>query len=133
MGCLCGGVISDVVCPCPTEGWILRDEDQDDFYSVTARDIASFLAAVQGGTRSAWIATFFSPQFPTDISDESIVYDILAFQKRRVVLSIAECSQCGRLWVQRGPRINAYLSYVPDEPGYAAVLRSHPVEGTIGE
>lgn len=132
MACLCGGVISDVVCPCPTEGWILRDQDQDDFYSLTARDIAAFFAAVQGGTRNAWIAKFFWPQFPTDVSDEVIVYDILAFHKREVVLSIAECAQCGRLWVQRGPRINAFRSYAPDEPGYVGVLRSQPAEGTKG-
>jgi hypothetical protein len=128
LGCLCGGVISDVACPSPTEGWILRDQDQDHYNNVTARDIAAFFSAVQAGSRDAWIAGFFSPEYPTDVDNDGIVYDILTFHKRKVAFSIAECAVCGRLWIQLGPRINAYFSYSPDKAGYAAVLRARGVE-----
>ena len=124
MACLCGGTISNTLCPCPTEGWILRDQDQDGCYEATSRDIAAFFAAVQSGSRNAWISEYFSPRYPNELTDEGIVYDIIAHHKRQVVLSIAECEQCGRLWVQRKPDLNSYRSYSPDEPGYAKVLQS---------
>ena len=124
MGCLCGGIIRNNLVPCPTEGWILRDQDQDAYYDDACRDIAAFFAAVHAGRREAWIAEFFSPQYPADVSDAGIVHDILSCRKRPVFLSVAECEQCGRLWVQRESEVNSYRSYAPDEPGYAGVLRS---------
>jgi hypothetical protein len=124
MACLCGGLISNTLCPCPTEGWILREQDQEGYYDATSRDIAAFFAAIQSGRRNDWIAGFFSRQYPCDVSDEGIIYDIIAHHKRQVVLSVAECEQCGRLWVQRQPWINEYRSYSPDVPGYAGVLKT---------
>ncbi len=120
---LCGGTISNTLCPCPTEGWILRDQDQEPYYEGTSKDIAAFFTAIQAGRRNDWIAKYFSQQYPNDVSDEGIVYDIIAHHKRQLVLSVAECEQCGRLWVQREPGVNEYRSYSPDESGYAAVLQ----------
>ena len=128
MACLCGGTISNTLCPCPTEGWILRDQDQERYYEGTSKDIAAFFAAIQADRRNDWIAEYFSRQYPNEVSDEEIVYDIIAHHKRQMVLSVAECEQCGRLWVQRGPGVNEYRSYSPDEPGYAAVLQSWQME-----
>ena len=130
MGCICGGMISNTLCPCPTEGWLLRDQDQDELYNVSARDVAAFFAAIQSGRRDEWIKEFFTPQYPTSEPDEAIVYDVLAYHKRKGWLSVAECVQCGRLWVQRGPGVNSYRSYSPDEPGYAAALRASETEHT---
>jgi hypothetical protein len=126
MACLCGGTIRDHLIPCPTEGWVLRDADQEAYYDAACRDIAAFFCAIRDSRRDAWIAEYFTPQYPTDVSDEGIVHDILCCHKRQVFLSVAECEQCGRLWVQRGPDINSYRSYSPDEPGYAGILRSRP-------
>jgi hypothetical protein len=75
-------------------------------------------------TGAAWIAEYFSPQYPAEVSDEEVVHDILRCPKRPVSLSVAECEQCGRLWVRWEPEGNSYRSYAPDEPGYAGVLRS---------
>jgi hypothetical protein len=126
MVCLCGGIISDTLVPCPTEGWILRDQDQDDYREAVGRSIASFFAAVRAGHRDAWLAEFFSSQYPTEVGDSGVVTDIIGVHDRRFALSIAECQQCGRLWVQRSPSENSYQSFAPDEPGDAGVLRSRP-------
>ena len=128
MACLCGAVINNSLCPCPTEGWILRDQDQEGYYEGTSQDIAAFFAAIQSGRRSDWIAEYFTSQYPREVSEESIVHDIIAHHKRLLVLSVAECEQCGRLWVQRGPGVNQYRSYSPDEPGYAGLLQSQETE-----
>lgn len=128
MACLCRGIISDTLVPCPTEGWILRDQDQEDYQDAVGRDIALFFAAVRAGRRDAWIREFFSPQYPDEVGDAGVMTDIIGVHERRFTLSIAECERCGRLWVQRSPGENSYRSFVPDEPGYAGVLRSRPVE-----
>lgn len=124
MACRCGGIINDTLNPCPTEGWILRDQDREAFSDGACRDIAAFFAAVRNGRRAEWIAAYFSTQYPADVSDESIASDILSVHERRIHLSNAECVQCGRLWVQRNPGVNSYRSWTPDEPGYAEPLRS---------
>jgi hypothetical protein len=124
MACDCGGVISDTLIPCPTEGWIFRDQDREAFSNAACRDIVSFFAAVRDGGRAEWIAAYFTPQYPTDVSDEGIASDILSVHAGRFHLSVAECAQCGRLWVQREPGVNSYWSWSPDEPGYAGALRS---------
>ena len=123
MACHCGGIISNNSIPCPTESWILRDQDQDAYEVGACRDLVAFFAAVCHDRRDSWIAEYYSPQYPTDVSDDSIVYEILNRHKRELFLSMAECEQCGRLWVQCGPGINSYRSYSPDQPGYAGLLR----------
>jgi len=124
MACRCGGTIRNHLVPCQTEGWVLRDEDQDAWYDAACADIAAFFGAVAAGRREVWIKEFFTAQYPANLSDEAIVHDILCRHQRQIFLSAAECEQCGRLWVQREPGVNLYCSYVPDEPGYAGVLRS---------
>lgn len=128
MSCRCGHVISDTLIPCPTEGWLLRDQDQDLYYDGASAD---FFRALGAGRRAEWLAEFFGPQYPVNGSDESVLNDILCCRKRSLFLSVAECERCGRLWVQREPGINSYLSFAPDEPGYVALLRAgkdHGVE-----
>jgi hypothetical protein len=86
--------------------------------------VVAFFTAVRAGHRDAWIREFFSRQYPTELGDDGIVWDILSHHKRKVFLSVAECEQCGRLWVQHEPGVNSYRSFAPDEPEYAGVLRS---------
>ena len=64
MGCLCGGIIRNHSCPCPTEGCILREEDQQGYYDGVGLDITAFFEAVRDGRRSAWIELYFSLQYP---------------------------------------------------------------------
>ena len=124
MACVCGGVISDVSGPSATEGWILRDEDQEAHEDALACDVEAFFEAVRAGRREQWIAGYFSADYPTDLNDRSIVSDILCRHRLRDFLSIAECDRCGRLHVRTEPGVNAYRRYAPDKEGYGAALRS---------
>lgn len=131
MGCPCGGIISDVVCPSPTEGWLFREQDEETFSAIICRDIAAFFAAVHSGQRETWIRQFFPDPYPTDVDDEGMVSDIIAFHARTVRLSICECAKCGRLHVQRSNGVNSYIRYSPDESGYKGVLRSQTATGLL--
>jgi hypothetical protein len=122
LSCRCGATIRDHVIPSPTEAWLLRDLDQDAFRDGVARDVAAFFTAAREGRRDVWIEAYFSPEYPLDVGDESVVSDILGVHERRSRLSVAECAQCGRLWVQEEAGLNAYRSWSPDAPGYAAAL-----------
>src|SRR5262245_26583639 len=123
MACSCGGIISNAAVPCPTEAWLLRDQDDEAYHEALARDIESFFEAVRTHQRNEWIARHFSSAHPVDLTDGDIVQDVLCLHERRTLLSVAECEQCGRLHVQREPGLNSYRSYAPDEGGYAAALQ----------
>lgn len=126
MACLCGSTMKFNLNPSPIEGWILRDQDLENYHEAIGRSIAGYFAAASAGRSHAWLGEFFSAQYPTDGSEESVVADIIAVHAYQFTLSIVECESCGRLWVQRGPSENVYRSFAPDEPGYAGVLRSFP-------
>ena len=54
----CGCIIRDHLIPCPTEGWVLRDEYQEVFADGACRDIVDFFAAVRADRRDAWIGAY---------------------------------------------------------------------------
>ncbi len=124
MACRCGNIIADTSAPSPTEGWLLRNQDQEDYQEAVGRDIVAFFVAVRNGQRENWIRQFFSSEYPIDIDDEGVVTDIILIHDRQFTLSVAECEHCGRLHVQCGTGVNSYRTYAPDETGYAGVLRS---------
>jgi len=124
MACLCGAVIRDTVYPCATEGLLLRQQDQERCQEAVGRDIVAFFAAVRDGHRDEWIERIFGAgsELRYD-NDDEVVWRINHLHLDDAWLSIAECETCGRLWVQKQSGQNAYLSYAPDQSGYAAVLR----------
>ncbi len=128
--CKCGHIISDTLYPSPTEGRLLPQHDDDRIQSTVYNAVGAFFAAVLAGRRSEWIRGFFSDPYPLDIADASVVSDIVDRFERTISRSVAECEQCGRLWVQVTPGRNEYRSYSPDQPGYAGILR--PAAGGEG-
>jgi hypothetical protein len=120
MLCHCGNIISDVDYSVQTEGhligfhtWVANDEK-------STAQTADFLDAVRNQKREEWIERKFGSQYPQELSDAQIISDI--WMRNECSLSVAECSQCGRLWIQTAPETNEYRSFSPDEPGYHRVL-----------
>jgi hypothetical protein len=122
MTCVCGHIISDVVCPCPTEGLVIGDQDYDHFDRDFTSQVASFLEAVREGRREKWLTEHFSSIYPRNLPDAEVISDILSWTQFSYVLSIAECESCGRLHVQVAPGINEYLTFAPDVPGHHRIL-----------
>ena len=127
MACRCGATIRNVQVPCPTEGWLLlRDQDHEALERAFCRDIGAFFEAVRAGRREQWIRERLAaaPEYPVDLPNEDIVKDIIDLHDARVLLNVAECEKCGRLWVQTEAGKNVFRSYVPDDGGHAGLLRS---------
>ncbi len=124
LGCICGNVISDVRYPSPTEGSLIRQQDQDELQNTVSQSIASYFAALSSDRKQAWLTEFFLPGYPIEIDDASVVADIIARYELSRVMSVCECDKCGRLWVEETPGANKYRSFIPDQTGYSAVLRS---------
>jgi hypothetical protein len=131
MACRCGRFISDVISPSPTEGFLVREQDEEAFYGRVARDITAFFKAVAAGERTSWIQGFFAPTYPTALGDEGVVQDIITTHTRGLDLSVCECAACGRLYVQRGNGENYYIGFAPDEPGYKGILHSERAASTL--
>jgi hypothetical protein len=128
LACLCGNQISDSRYPSATEGQLVAQ--QDDEKSPAVANVASFIAALLSGRKQEWVRGFFLKGYPEDLSDESIISDILWRSESEAKMRVAECENCGRLWVQVSAGQNCYRSYSPDVGGYAAILRgSHEGEG----
>ena len=118
MPCKCGHVISDVVCPCPTEADVIGHIAYERFDEDFTQKVEAFLKAIREGRREEWIATNFSEVYPGNQSDADIISDIVSSSFHAQALCMAECENCGRLWLQRGVELNEYRSFVPDEGGF---------------
>ena len=123
LGCVCGNVISDSHYPCETEGRILRQQ-HDSILDEVGSLVDSFFQAIKANTRNEWITSHFPGPYPLLLPDSDVVSDIISSAIRAPLLTVAECSSCGRLWVQQNPGENRYTSFAPDEPGYHALLDS---------
>lgn len=126
MLCRCGHAISDTVCPCPTEARIIGDVAYDCFDDAFAQRVDAFLTAVRSGKRCDWINKHFSTQYPQDDTDGAIISSILSSTLLDYCLSVAECPQCGRLWLQRGIGVNDYRPFSPDDNGFGGHLAATP-------
>lgn len=122
LGCKCGHVISNFAYPSSTEGTISRQQDEQALDSASEH-AADFCAAVAAGRRDEWIKNYFPSPYPASTSDSGVLYDIIQSRLQPMQLSVCECSNCGRLWVQETPGQNRYISFTPDVQGYHAVLK----------
>ena len=122
--CNCGGVISNVHYPSPTEGSIMKEQEEERCVDGICADLVAFFQAVGSGDRDGWIRGYFLNQYPTSLSDESVVSDIITRGLQGTLLRVCECQNCGRLHLQRRSGENQYLSFAPDGTKYQAVLKS---------
>lgn len=123
MQCLCGVVISDAQFPSKTEGRLIPQEHYVQFWDRFENDVREFLVAIRLNRRSEWLAEFH-PDCDQNLGDAQIITEILADSFLDRSLSVAECSSCGRLYVQVSPGENSYRSYRPDDGRSAGVLRN---------
>ncbi|HEX6987225.1 MAG TPA: hypothetical protein VF170_17740, partial [Planctomycetaceae bacterium] len=122
MRCACGGTISNIEVPCPTEGWLYGEQDNDRFREDVSARIAGFVAAVREGQRGEWVAETFGESYTRDSPDAEVIHGLILATEGAYALSVDEYPTCGRLHVQTEPGVNQYRGFAPDEPGYHRVL-----------
>ena len=122
--CRCGQIISDESFPSPNEGEILREVSEEALLEVVGESIASFIHTQAYGLeqRVNWLKKNFGDEYPIDASNAEVIHDFLADQLTKMVLSIAECKQCGRMHIQRENGGNEYISYLPESGSFESIL-----------
>lgn len=75
------------------------------------------------GRRDAWVREFFGVGYPSDVDDGGVIADLRGKFESTFMTRICECSDCGRLYVQKTPSVNDYLCFEPRSGHYEAVLR----------
>ncbi len=123
LGCHCGFIISNSTYPAPTEGAIRPQESNEEFQEKFANTIVKFFSASATDSREVWIKDFFNPEYPLDLSDNEVVTDILSKLELPFMRSICECSNCGRLYIQKSPGKNEYECFEPQSGRYNSILK----------
>lgn len=113
-GCTCGHVISDVACPNEVTGKVLSDKSGDLFFDAIESVIDDYLSHLCEKSVKAWHDKHFKHGYPHDLSGGTMIHDILTSKFFDLTLSVMECDECGRLWIQTAPGVNSYRAYSPD-------------------
>jgi hypothetical protein len=121
LGCICGHVIVDQTDNISYKAKFLRDQDLDS-YTNYLDDVGSFLKAIKNGTREKWISEYFSPTYPVDISDSSIIFDIIARHAVEYEGDLYQCENCGRIKVQVQNK-NLIASFVPEDNNFKDIFK----------
>ena len=113
--CKCGHVISTVAYPNSAEGWLYGIEGEEEFEAKTEESILAYFDAKKRDAKNFWLATHFSKDYPQDLSDASVISDLISKTKRPYLHGVLECSSCGRLYIQEASEVNTYRSYLPED------------------
>lgn len=119
LGCRCGNVIFDITDNSPFKACLLRNEEENAFWEEIHDEFKTLIEAVESGEKAGIANTFgeSSPLVKAMGGLEGRLYGIHALRTSDVY----ECTDCGRLWVQKGAG-NQFVSYVPEEGKYQAIL-----------
>jgi hypothetical protein len=119
--CDCGHVIVDQTDYLPYKALLARDEDFDRIWTTASEDLVKSLVA-DPAKRKEELGDRF--QGISSSSDEWVITTYLGRLRREHMLRVYECERCGRLLVQRGPRAQMYVSFIPSSGQPEHILAS---------
>src|SRR5208337_1153392 len=111
--CTCGHTIRDQSDFLSFKGRILKDFDEHAFMGALSRECEALVNAVAAGDREAWLRRHFLESYPRDLSHGSVVHDYFNGLFVEHLVTVYECEECGRLWVQRSVSDNQFVAFVP--------------------
>ena len=126
LGCVCGHVIRDNTMNIPYKAIFLRDQDWNS-YTDYRGDIDSFLEALKNGNREKWISDYFSKSYPTDLSDSSIIDDIISKHKTEYEGELYQCENCGRIKIQVQDK-NQFASFIPEDDNFRDIFKKYKID-----
>ncbi len=94
-------------------GHLLRDSDFETIDRLI-HDLDSYYAALRSDERESWLRHHFggSPGFSTD---REVTNELLALHLTNKALTVHDCEECGRLWVEEDLGANRFLAFLPDQ------------------
>jgi hypothetical protein len=98
--CSCGYVITDVVANASYRGHLLRDQDMLSFREGLFKALGTFWNAHESGTLPDWIKRFLPPGDYAGFTDDALFAALLTQLERRHFLTMWQCRQCDRLYIQ---------------------------------
>jgi hypothetical protein len=120
--CKCGHIIVDQTDNLSYKGYILPDNELDNFFSFFEETIDKFSNAIKTNSRIEWIKQNFSfPPYPTNLNDSSMIHDLLSGRLIDKVQDIFECENCGRIAIETGQK-NNFKFYAPDDENTKGIL-----------
>lgn len=122
LSCICGHTILDQADLLPYKGYIFPDVELDNLSRKMADTIDSLSDATKQSKRHDWIRERFTvPPYPLELSDASMVHDIISGFLSNIKKDIFECENCGRIAIQVG-ETNQFRFYKPEVEGSKGVL-----------
>jgi len=121
LGCVCGHVIRDNTMNIPYKAMFLRDQDWDSYTNYRV-DIDSFLEAIKNGSREKWISDYFSKSYPTDLSNSTIIDDIISNHQTEYEGELYQCEKCGRIKIQVQDK-NLFASFFPEDGNFRDIFK----------
>ena len=114
LGCPCGHTISDTTDLLPYKARFYSDVDDKDLYEKIMEGFRTFLQAILENRRKEWLLEQgFTEQYANlKLPDEEIFHDFLSWILRDCERTIYECTQCGRVHIERED--NTFYSYKPE-------------------
>lgn len=114
LGCICGNIIVDQADNLPYKGYILPDTELERTSDILSNTIDSLSDATKQSKRLEWIKEKFTvPPYTTDLSDSSMVHDIISSLLVDKKQDIFECENCGRIAIQVR-QTNHFKFYKPE-------------------
>lgn len=123
INCLCGHVIVDQTDNLAYKAIFVRHQDLEQIDNWT-KDIANFIISVKIGKRKEWLNEYFNSDIYDNISDESVVFDIMAKNTFNYESIIYQCEKCGRVLIQKGNQ-NEYLSFYPEDDNWVDLFKGN--------
>ena len=112
--CTCGHVIVDQTDDLPYKAVVTPHKVEFAIAQRAAHDIALLIDACMQGQRDAFVAERFGPDYPPDLTNESIVLDLMHAPALGQVLNMYQCPECGRLLLDDRNRPSHVLSFAPE-------------------
>ncbi|WP_224995121.1 hypothetical protein, partial [Cesiribacter sp. SM1] len=128
--CKCDHVISDTTDNLPYKADLIPDQS---FYTSLDRieeSIDSLIEATKRNERIMWIKNHFSEQYPKDLTDTQMIYDIITSKLFDLNKKVYQCENCGRIWIQKG-HSDRFVSFTPENDEWKDILTAEHKKNTI--
>jgi hypothetical protein len=122
LSCACGNTIVDQTNNISYKAYFIRDQDCEEYDDSYMDDIDSFINAIRDGRRDEWIKKYFTETYPTDLSNSSIISDIISQKDTVFESDLYQCTNCGRVKVQVQDK-NLFASFLPEDNNYKDIFK----------